>query len=82
MLSHLSGLYMLGINPLLAVSIAHSFFHSAGFVVVYGFLCCAEAFTSNKAPLVYFCFSFLCFRRRIQSIIVIYVKEGPAYVFL
>ena len=73
---------MLGINPLLAVSVAHIFFHSVGFLVVYGFLCCAKAFKFNKAPWVYFCFRFLCFRRGIQSIIVIYVKEGPAYVFL
>ena len=53
---------MLGINPLLAVSVAHVLFHSVGFVVVYGFLCCAKACKFNKAPWVYFCFSSLCFR--------------------
>ena len=42
-------------------------FHRLPFHFTNGFLCCAEAFQSDVVPLVYFCFSCLCFRCQIPK---------------
>jgi len=58
-LSCMSCLYILEINPLSVVSfaiISHSEWLS--FHLAYSFLCCTKAFTFNQVPLVYFCFYF------------------------
>ena len=48
MLSYMSCLYMLDINPLSVISLANIFSHSVGCLhFVDGFLCCAKAFTFN-----------------------------------
>ena len=74
MLSCMSCLYVLDINPL---SFANILSHSVGclFFLLMVSLCCVS--------FVYFCFYFLCFGRQIQNFIAtIYVKECSAYVFL
>ena len=53
-LSCVSCLYILGINPLSVVSLTIIFSHSEGCFAY--FLCCAKAFTFNQVLLVYFCF--------------------------
>ena len=64
-LSCMSCLYILEINPLSVVSFAIIFLPSWGlsFHLAYSFLCCAKAFKLNQVPLVYFCFYF-CYSRR------------------
>ena len=59
-LSCMSCLYILEINPLSAVSFAIIFSHSEGlsFHLAYSFLCCAKNFKVIQVPLVYFCFYF------------------------
>ena len=57
-LSCMSCLYILEINPLLVVSFAIIFSDSEDFFSPYSFLCCAKAFKFNQVPLVYFCFLF------------------------
>ena len=59
-LSYMSCLYILKINPLSVVSLAIIFSHSEGcfFHLAYSFLCCAKAYKFNQVPLVYFCFYF------------------------
>ena len=83
-LSYMSCLYILEINPLSVVSFAIIFSHSEGCLhLAYSFLCCAKDFKFNKVPLVYFCFYFHYFRRRvIEDIALICVIECSAYVFL
>ena len=51
-LSFVSCLYILEMNPLSLVSFA------IVFSLAYRFLCCAKAFMSNQVPLAYFCFYF------------------------
>jgi len=82
-LSCMSCLYILEINPLSFVSFAIIFFHSESyFHLVYSFLCCAKAFKFNQVPLVYFCFYFHYSRRWvIEDLALIYVIECSAYVF-
>ena len=58
-LSCMSCLYILEINPLSVVSFAIIFSHSEGchFHLAYSFLCCAKAFKFNQVPFVYFLIS-------------------------
>ena len=79
-LSYMSCLYILEINPLSVVSFAIIFSHSEGclftllivslLIVAYS----AKAFKFNQVPLVYFCFYF-CYSRRwvIEALALIYV---------
>ena len=64
-LSCISCLYILEINPLSVVSFAIIFSHSEGYIffLLIVFLCCAKPFKLNQVPLVYFCFYF-CYSRR------------------
>ena len=63
-LSCMSCLYILEINPLSVVSFAIIFSHPEGcFHLSYSFLSCAKAFKFNLVPLVYFCFYFHYSRR-------------------
>ena len=57
-LSCISCLYVLEINPLLAVSFAIIFSHSEGclFILLISFLCCAKAFKFNQSHLFIFVF--------------------------
>ena len=84
-LSYMSFLYILEINPLSIVSFAIIFFPFSGlsFHLAYSFLCCATAFKFNQVPLVYFCFYFHYSRRWVTGdLALIYVIECSAYVFL
>ena len=85
LLSCMSCLYILEINPLSVVSFAIIFSHSEGclFTLLVVFLCCAKAFKFNQVPLVYFCFYFHYSGWWVtEDLAVIYVKEYSAYVFL
>ena len=63
-LSCMSYLYILEINPLLVVSPAlFSPILRVVFLLAYSFLCCAKGFKFNQVPLVYFCFYFHYSRR-------------------
>ena len=84
-LSCISCLYILEINPLSVVSFAIIFPHSEGclFHLAYSFLCYAKAFKFNQITFVYFCFYFHYSRRWvIEDLALIYVIKGSAYVFL
>ena len=84
-LSCMSCLYILEINPLSVVSFAIIFSCSEGCLFTfspYSFLCCAKAFKFNQVPLVCFCFYFHYSRRWvIEDLALIYVIECSAYVF-
>ena len=82
-LSCMSCLHILEINPLSVVSFAIIFSHSEGFFfhLAYSFLCCAKAFKFNQVPLVSFCF-YLCYSRITEDLALNYVIECSAYVFL
>ena len=84
-LSCMSYLYILEINPLSVVSFAIVFSHSEGlsFHLAYSFLCCAKDFKFNQVSLVYFRFYF-CYSRRwvIEDLALIYIIECSAYAFL
>ena len=64
-LSCMSCLYILEVNPLSVVSFAIIPSHSEGclFHLAYSFLCHAKALLFNQVPLVYFC-SYFCYFRR------------------
>ena len=82
-LSCMSCLYILEINPLLVVSFPIIFSHSEGgfFYLAYSFLCYTKAFKFNQVPLVYFCFYFHFSRRWIiEDLALAYVIECSAYV--
>ena len=83
-LSYMSCLYILEINPLSVVSFAIIFSHSEGCLFsLLSFLCCAKAFKFSQVLLVYFCFYFHYSRRWvIEDLALIYVIECSAYVFL
>ena len=85
-LSCMSCLYILEINPMSVVSFAIMFSHSEGCfftLLIVSFLCCAKAFKFNQVPLVYFCFYFHYSRRWvIEDLALIYVIKCSAYVFL
>ena len=78
--------YILEINPLSVVSFAIIFSHSESCLftlLIYSFLCCANAFKFNQVQLVYFCFYFSYSRRWvIEDLTLTYVIESSAYVFL
>ena len=83
-LSCMSCLYILEINPLSVFSFAIIFSYSGGSShLAYSFLCCAKAFKFKQVPLVYFCF-YLHYSRRwaIEDLALIYVIKCSAYVFL
>ena len=63
-LSFMSCLYILEINPLTVASFAIIFSHSeeVSFNLVYCFLFCAKDFKFNQVPFVYFCFYFHYFQ--------------------
>ena len=63
-LTCMSCLNILEVNPLSVVSFAIIFSHSEGCLhLAYSFLCCAKDFKFNQVPLVYFCFYFHYSRR-------------------
>ena len=63
-LSCMSCLYILEINPWSVVSFVILFSHSEGCrFTLLSFLCYAKAFKFNQVPLVYFCFYFFYSRR-------------------
>ena len=74
-MSCLSCLCILDINPLSVASFANILFHSVGCLrFVYGFLCCGRTFKFNKVPFVYFCFYFHHSRRWIwENIAAVYI---------
>ena len=77
-LSSMSCLYILEINPLSVVSFAIIFSHSEGclFTLLVSFLFCAKAFKFNQVPLVYFYFYFHYSRRWvIEDLVLIYIIE-------
>ena len=61
-LSCMSCLYVLNVNPLSVASFGNILFHSVGLFshFVDGFFCCAKAFKFDKVSLVYFCLYFFC----------------------
>ena len=61
-LSCMSCLYVLNVNPLSVATFGNILFHSVGLFsnFVDGFLCCAKAFKFDKVSLVYFCLYFFC----------------------
>ena len=66
LLSFISSLYILGVNPLLDIQFENLFSHLIGCLhFVCGFPCCSEAFSFDVIPFV--CFCFLCLRRHIQK---------------
>ena len=81
-LSCMSCLYILEINPLSVVSFAIIFSHSVGFFhLAYGFVCCAKAFKFDQFSFVYFGFYFNYSRRWvIEDFALIYDIEHSAYV--
>ena len=83
-LSCMSCLYILEINPLSVVSFAIISSHSEGCLftlLIVSFLC--KSFEFNQVPLIYFCFYFHYSRRWvIENLALIYVIECSAYVFL
>ena len=82
-LSCISCLYILEINPLSVVSYAIIFSYSEGCLFTLpSFLCCAKAFKFNQVPLVYFCFYFHYSRRRVIGDFALIYVECSAYVFL
>ena len=83
-LSCMSCLYILRINPLSLVWFAIIFYHYEGWKkLAYSFLCCAKAFKFNQVPLVYFCFYFhYSGRWVIEDLALIYIIENSAYIFL
>ena len=80
-LSCISCLYILEINPLSVVSFAVVLpFWGLSFHLAYSFLCCAKAFKFNQVPLVYFGFYFHYPRRWVlEDLVLIYVIECSAY---
>ena len=83
-LSYMSCLYILEINPLSVVSFAIIFSHSEGCLstlLIVSFAK-AKAFKFNQVPLLYFCFYFRYSRRWvIEDLTLIYVFDCSAYVF-
>ena len=79
-LTCMSSLYILEINPLSVVSCYYFLpFWGLSFHLAYRFLCCAKAFKFNQVPLVYFCFYFHYSRRWvIENLALIYVIECSA----
>ena len=85
MLSSMSCLYMLHINPLLVISFAKSFSHSVDciFVLLMASFAAQKLLSLIRLHLFTFCFHFHYSRRWIQKdIAAIYVRECSAYVFL
>ena len=84
-LSCMSCLYILEVNPLSVVSFAIIFSHSEGclFTLLIVFFVVQKLFKFTRAPLVYFGFYFHYSRRWIiEDLALIYVIKYSAYVFL
>ena len=80
-LSCMSCLFVLDINPLPVISFANIFSHSVGCLSIL-FMVCAKVFKFNQVPFVQFCSCFLCLRRQIpKNVATTHVKECSAYVF-
>ena len=83
--SSMSCLYILEINPLSVVSFAIIFSHSGGclFTLLIVSFAVQKLLSLIQVPLVYFCFYFHYSRRWvIEDLVVIYVTEHSACVFL
>ena len=83
-LSCMSCLYILEINPLSVVSFGIIFSHSEGclFTLLIVSFAVQKLFKFNQVPLVYFCFYFHHSRRWvIEDFALIYVIECSAYIF-
>ena len=84
-LSCMSYLYILEINPLSVVSFAIIFSHSEGrlFTLLIVSFAVQKAFKFNQVPLVCFSFYFHYSRRWvIEDLALIYVIECSAYIFI
>ena len=84
-LSCMSCLYILEINPLSVVSFAIIFSHSEGclFTLLIVSFAVQKLFKFNQVPLIYFCFYFHYSRRWvIEDLALVYVIECSVYVFL
>ena len=80
MLSCMSCLHMLDINPLTAISSANIFSHSVG--CLFALLTVSFAVLKfNWVVFVYFCFYFLCFRRQIQRKILWVMSKNVLPMF-
>ena len=80
----MSCLYILEINLLSVVSFAIIFSHSEGCLFTLLIVSFAvQKLKFNQVPPVYFCFYFHYFRRWVlEDLILIYIIECSAYVFL
>ena len=84
MLSYMSSLYILDINPLLIYHFANIFSHPVGslLVLLIASFTVQKLFSLRQSHLFFLCFCFPCLRRHIQkNITKTDVKELPAYVF-
>ena len=83
-LSYISFLYILEINPLSVVSFAVIFSHSESCFIhlAYSFVFCAKSFQINQVTLVYFCF-YLHYSRRwvIEDLSLVCVIEFLFFLF-
>ena len=83
-LSYISFLYILEINPLSVVSFAVIFSHSESCFIhlAYSFVFCAKSFQINQVTLVYFCFYFHYSRRWvIEDLSLVCVIEFLFFLF-
>ena len=83
-LSCMSCLYILEINPYVSCFICCYFlpFLGLSFHLAYSFLCCAKAFKFNQVSLVYFCFYFHYSGWGSLRILLWFMSEYSAHVFL
>ena len=82
-LSCMSCLYILEINPFVSCFICYYFlpFWGLSFHFAYSFLCCAKTFKVNQVPLVYFCFYFCYFRNGSQKILLWFMSSSVLPMF-
>ena len=70
LISFISCLYMQDINPLLVISFANTFSHSVGYLFILSMVSYAvQKLKFNQVPFAYFCFCFLCLRKRFQILL-------------
>ena len=83
-LSCMSCLHILEINPLLVASFANIFSHSEGCLFnhfVYGFLCCAKAFKFNRPHLFIFIFIFITLGGGLQKVLLQFMSKSVLPMF-
>ena len=80
MLNCMSCLQILDINLLLVISFANISLHILSCLFVNDFICCAKVFKSDKVNIGFFCFYY--FRERSKNILLQFLSEYYAYVFL